>query len=105
MRNTQQLVRGWAKTNLHKVSLIIDPPVSLTHSRHWWPPGQSRPHLTHLEVNGGRKPLPPFATTSPTQRGHRHPDGCCWMLPGNSTAGRGSGEKPGHVSKPTGGAR
>ena len=47
-------IGGWrVKMGLHKVSLIIDTLVSLDALRHWWPPAQSHPHLTHLSSEGG----------------------------------------------------
>jgi hypothetical protein len=111
LRNTQQLVGGGEdgrKPTLHKVSLIIDTPVSLTHARHWSPPGQSRPHLTHLEVKGGRNPLPPFTTTSPTQRGTAIPTAAVGCYLGTARRGEARGKSQGVFPTPpaaVGGAR
>ena len=87
-------IGGWGvKTDLHKVSLIIDTHVSPDALRHWWPPAQSHPHLTHLSSEGGYGTMAGQETPAAICYRKTSAEGTaiqvgCWMLPGNMVRDR-----------------
>ncbi|KAK0752510.1 hypothetical protein B0T18DRAFT_91947 [Schizothecium vesticola] len=103
LRNTQQLVRGWAKTNLHKASLIIDTPVSPDARPSLVPPWPvpSSPHPPRGE--GGAETPAAICYHKSNAEGAPPSRRLLLDVTWEQHGGEKLGEKPGHVSKPTSG--